>query len=80
MKDTVLAVALALFLASTTLAAAQERTSRPAIPQISTEKKEGPKGGGTEEMANAAQQRNDAQQKAWDRKMKALTGTICTGC
>jgi hypothetical protein len=30
--------------------------------------------------AEAAQHRHDAQQMAWDRKMKALTGTICTGC
>jgi hypothetical protein len=30
--------------------------------------------------ADAAQLRQDAQQKAWDRKVKALTGTVCTGC
>jgi hypothetical protein len=31
-------------------------------------------------MAEAAQRRQDAQQKAWDQKMKAAASTICTGC
>lgn len=27
-----------------------------------------------------AQARMEAQQRTWDRKMKALSGSICTGC
>jgi hypothetical protein len=28
----------------------------------------------------AARDRDEARQKEWDRKMKALTSSICTGC
>jgi hypothetical protein len=28
----------------------------------------------------AARDRMDAQQAAWDKKMKAVSGTICVGC
>ena len=75
MRYSALVVALAIVLSST-LAAAQERKIGAVIPPASAEKKVSE----TEAMANAAQQRSDAQQKAWDRTMKALTGTVCTGC
>jgi hypothetical protein len=74
MRCSALAAALAIVLSST-LATAQERKLGAVIPPPSAEKKVSE----TEAMANAAQQRSDAQ-KAWDRKMKALTGTVCTGC
>ena len=78
MRHRALAAALALMLSST-LANAQERKSGVISSPPSAEKKTGSIGS-AEAMANAAQQRSDAQQKAWDQKMKALTGTICTGC
>jgi hypothetical protein len=28
----------------------------------------------------AQRERDEARQRMWDRKMKALTGSICTGC
>jgi hypothetical protein len=28
----------------------------------------------------ASRDRDDERQKTWDRKMKALTGSICSGC
>jgi hypothetical protein len=68
-----LAGALAVVLV-TTVAAAQERgrvAAPPALPE---------KADAISAAAEAAQHRHDAQQKAWDRKMKALTGTICTAC
>lgn len=34
----------------------------------------------TERDYKAARDRDDARQKLWDKKMKALTGSICTGC
>jgi hypothetical protein len=75
MRYSALAATLVIVLSST-LAAAQERKLGAAIPPASAETKVS----ATEAVANAAQQRSDAQQKAWDRKMKALTGTVCTGC
>jgi hypothetical protein len=77
MRQSALAAGLVLVLTST-LATAQERGLRAATPPA-PEKKVGSIGE-ADAMANAAQKRNDAQQKAWDQKMKALTGTICTGC
>jgi hypothetical protein len=34
----------------------------------------------TEADYKSARDRDDERQKTWDRKMKALTGSICTGC
>jgi hypothetical protein len=34
----------------------------------------------TEADYKAVRDRDDARHRAWDRKMKALTGSICTGC
>ena len=28
----------------------------------------------------ASRERDEQRQKTWDRKMKALTGSVCTGC
>jgi hypothetical protein len=28
----------------------------------------------------AARDRDDARHRLWDKKMKALTGSVCTGC
>jgi hypothetical protein len=68
--------ALALLLSSTLVGAQQ---TNPRVTPPPAEKKVGSPGD-TEALAAAAQQRNDARQKAWDQKMKALTGTVCTGC
>jgi hypothetical protein len=78
MRRSALAGALALVLTSTP-AWAQERSLRAATPPVPIQKKV-ESAAETDAMAKAAQQRNDAQQNAWDRKMKAITGTICTGC
>jgi hypothetical protein len=59
-----------------TIAAGQDRPPRVATPPA-------PKAGSvvqTDVLAEAAQRRQDEQQKAWDRKMKAATGGVCTGC
>ena len=32
------------------------------------------------DSGKAARDRMDAQQAAWDKKMKAVSGTICVGC
>ncbi len=34
----------------------------------------------TEADYKAQRERDEARQRMWDRKMKALTGSICTGC
>jgi hypothetical protein len=34
----------------------------------------------TEADYKALRDRDEARHRAWDRKMKALTGSICTGC
>jgi hypothetical protein len=34
----------------------------------------------TEPDYKAQRERDEARQRLWDRKMKALTGSICTGC
>jgi hypothetical protein len=73
MRLSALAGALAIVLVAT-VAAAQERR-RVAAPPVLPEKVDS-----ISAAAEAAQHRHDAQQKAWDRKMKALAGTICTGC
>ena len=74
MPRSALAGALALLLIPT-MSAAQERDQRAAPRSVVTEKVSS-----INAAAEAAQHRHDAQQKAWDRKMKALTGTICTNC
>jgi hypothetical protein len=38
------------------------------------------KGEWTDADYKSARERDDVRQKTWDRKMKALTGSICTGC
>ena|SRR5215207_8342430 len=76
MRRSALVAAFALVLSST-VAVAQHTNPRPATSPA--EKKMGSPGD-TDVMAAAAQQRNDARQRAWDQKMKALTSTVCTGC
>jgi hypothetical protein len=73
MRLSALAGAVAVVLVAT-VAAAQER-GRVAAPPVLPKKVDS-----INAAAEAAQHRHDAQQKAWDRKMKALEGTICTGC
>ncbi len=34
----------------------------------------------TESDYKAVRDRDEARQRLWDKKMKALTGSICTGC
>jgi hypothetical protein len=34
----------------------------------------------TEADSKALRERQEARQRMWDRKMKELTGSICTGC
>lgn len=34
----------------------------------------------TEADYKAARERDEARERLWDRRMKALTGSICTGC
>ena len=34
----------------------------------------------TERDSEAVRKRDLARQELWDRKMKALTGSVCTGC
>jgi hypothetical protein len=73
MRLSALAGVLAFVLVPT-VPAAQER-GRVAAPPVLPEKVDS-----ISAAAAAAQHRHDAQQKAWDRKMKGLAGTICTGC
>jgi hypothetical protein len=61
---------------------AQAVQAAPAV-QKSSEKAEAP-AKETELTAEAdykaQRERDEARQRMWDRKMKALTGSICTGC
>jgi hypothetical protein len=39
-----------------------------------------PKGEWTASDYKAVRDRDEARQREWDRKMKAVAGSICTGC
>jgi len=36
--------------------------------------------GSPEDIGKQARERSEAQQAVWDKKMKALSGSICKGC
>jgi hypothetical protein len=61
---------------------AQKAQATPAVQQRS--EKAGAPAKETELTAEAdykaQRERDEARQRMWDRKMKALTGSICTGC
>jgi hypothetical protein len=56
--------------------AAPAQREPAAAPTVAPEKK----AEWSEADYKTARERDDERQKTWDRKMKALTGSICTGC
>ena len=58
--------------AAPTAKAAPEAASATAAPA--------PKGEWTASDYKAVRDRDEARQRDWDRKMKAVAGSICTGC
>jgi hypothetical protein len=81
-------LALLMFVASTSAQAApsaQEPTQKSQVvpsAQKRSEKTETPakRAELTETDYNALREKDEARQRMWDRKMKALTRSICTGC
>jgi hypothetical protein len=54
---------------------------KPAEPTVSEKGVKADANAGSAEVdSKAARERDEARQQAWDKKMKALTGSICTGC
>ena len=61
------------------LAQAGHLQQKPAAPKVET--KADPDGfERMEGVSKAVREQEDARQRLWDRKVKALTGSICTGC
>jgi hypothetical protein len=51
----------------------------PVAPKVET--KNGPDGfDRMEGVSKAVREQEEARQRLWDRKVKALTGSVCTGC
>lgn len=48
--------------------------------QTSPKDREPGKSEAMESGSKAARERDDARQRLWDRKMKALAGSVCSGC
>jgi hypothetical protein len=57
-------------------AVAAPAAQKPAEKAVSPEKN----AEWTEAESKAARDRQEAREREWDRRMKALTGSICTGC
>jgi hypothetical protein len=81
-------LALFVFIASTSAQAApgaQEPTQKSqAIPDVQkrseTTRASAKQAEMTEADYKALRERDEARQQMWDKKMKALTRSICTGC
>ena len=76
----ILRVLACLALALLVVPAQSAPSGQPSAEQAA-EKQSKP---GTSERSDtdykAARERDDARHRLWDRKMKALTGSVCTGC
>jgi hypothetical protein len=66
---------LAIF-ASGVQAAPPAEKPGPTTAAVAPERK----GEWSEADFKASRERDEQRQKTWDRKMKALTGSVCTGC
>jgi hypothetical protein len=74
------ATCITLTLAGTSALAAPTSQKATAPPASETRPSAGPQPEWTEADSKALREREEARQRTWDRKMKELTGSICTGC
>jgi hypothetical protein len=68
-------VLVASFLLAPSAAAEQRASPSPASAEKKVFSAEEAKA-----LGEAAQRRDEARQQVWDRKMKAMSKSICTGC
>ena len=54
--------------------------AKPALEQTQGKQTTAPPSERSNGDLNVARQRDDARHREWDRKMKALAGSVCTGC
>ena len=67
--------------AGLSLAPAQSAPATRSQALPGTETREPPVGGDAAEAAvKTVRERDAARQRQWDKKMRALSGSICTGC
>jgi hypothetical protein len=74
----VLSIALAASAITASAQAAPPPTQAPAPPQATSAP--APKGEWNAADYKNVRDRDEARQRAWDAKMKAVAGSICTGC
>jgi hypothetical protein len=75
-----LAFCLAL-IASAPIATAQAASPAKTLPEAAPPASEtAKKGDWTAADYKAVRDRDEARQRAWDQKMKAVAGSICSGC
>jgi hypothetical protein len=67
-------------LASATVSAQGAPAPKTAPEAASSTAAPAPKGEWTASDYKAVRDRDEARQRDWDRKMKAVAGSICTGC
>jgi hypothetical protein len=74
----VLSLALAASAITVSAQAAPPQTPAPGPPQAASAP--APKGEWSAADYKDVRDRDEARQRAWDAKMKAVAGSICTGC
>jgi hypothetical protein len=70
----------ALAAAAATGSAQGAPAPKPAPDAATSTAAPAPKGEWTASDYKAVRDRDEARQREWDRKMKAVAGSICTGC
>jgi hypothetical protein len=75
-----LGVLLGLGLAAAPALSASAQAPKRAVDQKASESPPGKEKAWTEKDYKAVRDRDEARQELWDRKMKELTRSICTGC
>ncbi|WP_114947354.1 hypothetical protein [Microvirga calopogonii] len=78
MRALTIAITLGLLAISQVTHAKEERKPSRQTPTASTSKADTAEG--TDAVAKAARERDEARQRAWDQKTKNITRGICSGC
>jgi hypothetical protein len=74
----ILSIALLVSAATVSAQAASPPTETPGAPQATGTP--APKGEWNAADYKNVRDRDEARQRDWDRRMKAVAGSICTGC